>query len=681
MKKNKNDSIVMVLFSAMLGVIIFIMIYGVSIINPSNDAWLLSTGGDLTCPYLGWVKYRETEWRFPIGLIKGILEPEYACITYTDSIPLLAIFFKVIDMIVGLPEIFQYWGIWGVICFALGGVFGSLIIYEQTKSRVYGILGSLFFILSPLVLYRMYMHTALAGQWIILATIYLFLKKEMKPGKKAVLYSVACILAAYVHIYFIPMIVIILFADILRLVLCKRIKFLRGIGMFLIPIVSTLFFMWILGCFYQKGGEVSDAGLGYHSFNINGFINSTVIDQWWFGSKTKIFPGLPQIFGQYEGFAYLGAGVLLICIVCFPFFINKGVGELDKAELISLMFIFFCCAFFALSPTVSIGEKVLFVIPWPERIVKFLSIFRASGRLIWPAYYLVVIYAICALFNLIKDRKKTYIAMLVAMGIQIYDFSGILQAINQWYTQSFVYSSALKASCWKEELKEYEHVMFLGYQTYDNNIGVWAAKNGIGMNDFYMARKNEDKIQAEKSRQLENIRGNTEIDKTIYVFSQEANVWREASNLNYYLVDGYVIGIKGVLNGEDVTALIQKDSVEVWLSQNQFLSNGMDTEQGRVIYYGGVSIGPFIYLDEGEYEIVIEGKQFESATSDIFSFEIYNNTQSGIPFELSRNGDCMKIKFAVEQPIDDFQVRVYNIGDEGSEVVINKITIYKDRIL
>lgn len=681
MSKNKKDKIAIALISAIIGIFVFMIIYGTKIINPVNDDWLLSAGGDITCPYLGWVKYRETPWKFPIGLVQGVLEPDYACITYTDSIPLFAVIFKMIDTAIGLPDTFQYWGIWGMFCFEMGGAFGSLIIYEKTKSRVYSICGSLLFILSPLVIYRMYMHTALAGQWIVLAAIYIFSQNDITIWKKNIFYTIVCVLAALIHIYFIPMVVIILCADILRTLLRKRGRILHFIAMFLIPVCTTLFFMWGLGCFYQKGGELSDAGLGYHSFNINGLINSTVIDQWWFGQKTKVFHGLPQIFGQYEGFAYLGAGILLACGICVIFlFIRRTSYQISKKELIALLFLISCCILLALSPTVSIGERILFVIPWPAGIIKFLSIFRASGRLIWPVYYLIIIYTVCLLFRLMKNKRDSYIILFICLGIQIYDFSDILFAIHSQYTQNSVYASSLSSSCWQEELSTYDHVVFLGYQPYDNNIGVWAIKSGLGVNDFYMARKNEDTIEIWKDRQLENIRNNKDIDATIYVFSQEANIWRESNNLNYYLVDGYVIGIKGTLDCENAIALTKNESIEIQLGGNQFLTNGIDTAEGRVIYYGGVSIGPFIYLDKGQYRIKIQGSGFQNAAADVFSFEIYNNTQNGILFTLNQNENNMTIEFTLDSSIDDFQVRVYNNGSEDSEVVVNRIFIYKDNI-
>ena len=48
-----------VIFSAVLGAILFIAIYGVRILDPTYDEWLFA-GGDLTQHYIGWLYFRET---------------------------------------------------------------------------------------------------------------------------------------------------------------------------------------------------------------------------------------------------------------------------------------------------------------------------------------------------------------------------------------------------------------------------------------------------------------------------------------------------------------------------------------------------------------------------------------------------------------------------------------------
>lgn len=83
------------LLSGLIGAILFMLIYGVKILNPTYEDWLFE-GGDLTQHYLGWIFYRRSDWHFPLGLIDNILGNIKISVMYTDSLPLFAIFFKLL---------------------------------------------------------------------------------------------------------------------------------------------------------------------------------------------------------------------------------------------------------------------------------------------------------------------------------------------------------------------------------------------------------------------------------------------------------------------------------------------------------------------------------------------------------------------------------------------------------
>ena len=73
-----NKSYPAFLIGLIIGIVIFIAIYGFGVINPTNTEWLLHSDDlegsiDLTQHYMGWVFYRDTPWTFPLGLTEGIL--------------------------------------------------------------------------------------------------------------------------------------------------------------------------------------------------------------------------------------------------------------------------------------------------------------------------------------------------------------------------------------------------------------------------------------------------------------------------------------------------------------------------------------------------------------------------------------------------------------------------------
>ena len=107
--ERKNEYYALFLTGCLMGVLCFIAVYGVKILNPGYDAWLLNGDLDLMQHYIGFGHYRNSSWTFPIGLISTLSKPYPMSVIYTDSIPLIAVFFKILSPL--LPETFQYFGL------------------------------------------------------------------------------------------------------------------------------------------------------------------------------------------------------------------------------------------------------------------------------------------------------------------------------------------------------------------------------------------------------------------------------------------------------------------------------------------------------------------------------------------------------------------------------------------
>lgn len=104
-----------------IGLLLYLLMYGVERIIFTNVNWINNIGGDILQHYYGWQFYRDGDWQMPLGLTDGMSYPSSISMLYTDSIPLLAIFFKLFRNI--LPETFQYLGLYGLLyrrlcCFA-----------------------------------------------------------------------------------------------------------------------------------------------------------------------------------------------------------------------------------------------------------------------------------------------------------------------------------------------------------------------------------------------------------------------------------------------------------------------------------------------------------------------------------------------------------------------------------
>jgi len=537
------ESVCIFIVSGMIGVIIFLLTYDVQVLDVTNDSWLMQ-GGDITQHYLGWRFYRSSPWQLQFGLIEGILYPFKLSIIFTDSIPIFAVLFKILSPI--LPETFQYFGIWGVFSFFMTGGIASVVIKKFTKNKYICIIGSVFFSFSPFIFQRMYSHTALAGHWIILLAIAIWVYRSYFNSLKRQLLAwmfLLCI-GELVHIYYVPMIIIIMGGFYLHEFLeTKKIKNALIVG--ISSVVSALLILFLFGAF-GAGGGLSEGGLGYYSANLNALWNPIR------SGFSRIMPALAARDGQGEGFGYLGFG--MICMVTISLIVWIGMKIKQKRWLnqesisltISLTAVFAIFAILAVSPTITFNDKILFVIPYPQIIYSALSIFRASGRFIWPIGYLIMFCVIRYLCKLKRDTIKIAILSFFII-LQIYDISTIAMHCSSWIKNAETFNSLLISDKWGALTKEYKHIVFIPYENIKENLPLlysfayYASENNMTINYFYTARVNEAAVLEQMGNYLYEIENDSVGDDIIFVFLDKSAV---NTKLNIMELDGITIGVK-----------------------------------------------------------------------------------------------------------------------------------------
>lgn len=493
--QNRDNWKIAYILAMLLGAICFLGIYGWYVLNPLYTDWLL-LGGDLKQHYLGWEYYRRGAWTFPIGLTDQLAYPNATSVIFTDSIPLFAVSFKLINGF--LPEYFQYMGLWGLLSFMLQGLLTVMLLKEFRLTKVQALLTCPLLIVAPTVIEKMFRHTSLGGQWIILCALLLYVKHrdEYQDVKKTSMkWGLLGLLIASVHLYFLPMCGMILGGYIL----CsfgkeKRIAVkyvLPGIT-FMVGIVGNTF---LLGGFVSGNGGMGD-GLGECSFNLNGFFNAK--------GYSRFFPSLKMCYDwQYEGFAYLGLGAFILLAFSLMYIIAISIkrnNEIKKdyvlyggiAVLVAMGLIAF-----AASPKVTFGDKLLFEWPDIDIIIKYWSYFRSSGRIIWPVCYMLDILAIVGTVRFcdryVKSKQVGILILGMCVALQFVDLSERLSYQHDSFDQVVMYESTLENEIW-DKLQEYEgveHVVWAA-RYWDNSqimeLATYALKNHMTMNAFYFAR-------------------------------------------------------------------------------------------------------------------------------------------------------------------------------------------------
>ena len=531
--------------AALLGGIAFVLIYGIKILNPLYTDWLL-TGGDLSQHYLGWEFFRRSDWYFPLGLTDQLAYPLKTSVIYTDSIPIFAVFFKLFRSI--LPQQFQYFGIWGLLCFVLQGYYAAKILGERSSSKTVILAGSIFFIVSPIMVFRMYYHTALAAHWLILLAIYFYSKheKEYRDIFKPVMqWGILGILNGSIHLYFVPMCGAILLGYILCSIWKERkirIRFFYPGISFSVGLFLTVY---LLGGF-SSGADTGTNNLGLFSFNLNAFLNPMSYSTLLKNTSLWNWPFYTQ--GQYEGFSYLGMGIILLC-VCGIGLMMKNICRRKKPSVYQIMTVLMSIGLIALavSPTITWNDKLLLQLPYSSTLYKYWGIFGSSGRMAWPVVYFLMVFGITSIGNMKWKRKEIAgVVLILACMVQVVDLSGQLYKRHENYSEKVVYQSPLTGTVWDDIITsgEYKHVVWVTHNVDHNDViqvAIYAMRNDMTMGNFYFARGIDKRDIIEE--QLQNT-----AEDCVYVFLKsddtfEYEIYENYEDvLHFYPCGDYMIG-------------------------------------------------------------------------------------------------------------------------------------------
>lgn len=679
-KISEHSNLFVFFVGILIGAICFLSIYGFGVIKVTNVNWLMN-GEDLTQHYLGWVFYRKSDWSSIIGLVENMVYPGKVSIVFTDSIPILAIFFKILSPI--LPETFQYFGLWGLLCFMLQGGISSLIIKKYTENKLIPIVSSILFCMSSMLLQRMFIHSALAANWIILLALLIFVNRDKLKGsgKELLLWGLLVGLVPTIHMYYVPMVFCILFFYLISNYLDdKNIK--RFVFTFGMAIIICLAVMFILGGFYGTS-DYSQGGLGAYSANLNTLYNT------YFGALLTKQP--LYISEQWEGLGYLGAGFLLLLFLSIVSIVEEyKSGESIKVKIhrhkndivVFLMLLVFI--FFAISPVITFNDKVLFTIPYPKVILDILSIFRASGRFIWPVSYVIMIFTLRKVIKKYTAKVAAIIIILCCM-IQIYDFSTFISDKRTKFTQVSSYASVLQSSVWEDIAGQYEGIVFLNIKEEKSGLNLneqfpvriifdlaeYAIHNDMYLNDFHVSRSDKEQSGNNKLLYLEAIREGTVEANNIYIFAQNPYLYLKDSNLNFYYIDGIYIGLVEPLAygyvDQGIVAIDIKMGYDISLIDK---SNVKPTKSGYLFDKGGQSIGEIGFLPKGQYCIEIIGDTIRDLDIKL----LYQEQEIKLK-NLSKEQEVITFEFECDEDLEDVQVVISN--NSNTNPLVKAVKLYE----
>ena len=486
------------LFAAfILGGLLAVNIVGDLIFNPRLFNFMTA---DMLVHFIGWEFYRHDNWSWPLTYTSSLMYPVGTTMVYTDSIPLFAIILKLLRSY--LPEPFIWHGVWAIINNMLMFYSGSLLFRVLRKDNLLAFIGGLFMLLASPMLFRFYYHFSLASQWLLVFNFILLLKPEINYKADVCWQALLLFVACGIHPYIAFMNMGLAFALVYRLSIQYYLNrqtrlfwysLITSSAIFMVVFIgSAYFFGWFFG---KTQGEAY--GFGIFSSNVLSLLNPE------FGSL--LFKPLKVGDGQYEGFAYLGIGVILPLLFLLIFRFRSFILAKVKLLNLGLFIIIVIFTLIAFSNVLQIGI-ISINLPYSGHIF---SIFRASGRFIWILYYLVVIMTILAIYDNFINKKIAGLVLILFLGLQYADTMPLLNGIAQTHSSGKplnVWNADLKSDFWyKLKQKGIKHMVIISNNPQDvdalqqwwgdlNNFPViykfalLAALNGITINNMHLAR-------------------------------------------------------------------------------------------------------------------------------------------------------------------------------------------------
>ncbi len=202
---------------------------------------------------------------------------------------------------------------------------------------------------------------------------------------------------ALIHAYLLVMVLAIWSADLIQRCWLKQMGIVKALSYFFAGSVCIAIIMWAAG-YFMLGAGVGVGGFGVFRMNLLSLIDP---DDFF----SKLLPDQKGGSGDYEGFNYLGLGMLGLSLIA-AYELLRNVKTRPKARLSPTLtpILTICIGFFlyAISNHVAVGPHEIFSYDLPPIIGHFTNAFRASGRLFWPVYYVIYLGIFYLLFTRLR---------------------------------------------------------------------------------------------------------------------------------------------------------------------------------------------------------------------------------------------------------------------------------------
>lgn len=676
------------LTGALLGALIFLLLYGVRVLDPTSVDWILNNPSpDPAQHYLGWELFRRSPVHLPyIGANYNAVYPFRTSVLFTDSLSLAALLFKLLGGI--LPTRFQYFGWWGLFCYMMQGglaqaviariagvqpTFGcgdkskaaiAIIMSPGQTAKLWGsVLGAGVLVLFPALTMRTFAHEALAGTWLVLLALYLWLRSDelMSATRRAcLLWGLMGLLCAGIHLYYLPMVGLVLVGYAVRRALQKR-----GPAAVLLPIAAfcaaALAELFLLGAF-----AVNFAGYS------NGYLSGA--------DYLGLF--VPWLAQSWEQNVYMGLGAVLAVVLA----IFSVVCNARKAEkfftahhdwVVAGVVVLVLDLLAAGGNAITVGGKTLFTVPIPQFLMDFWAMFSSCARLAWVAGLLLAV-AACGLV-LRFWQKGVVPALMLAVCAVAQGWGQRGELFNRWtdyhyYGFSYENKTLLTDPTWEDIAAsgKYSHLAFASFDfEHDEfwDLVDFAADHGWTSNSFYMAHMDGNLAAVTLPGELNDLAADT-----LYAFIDEDELARNSFDLHYYRLDGILIGSVEPIDGleEDPAPEVPARTMDLTKSD---LINAHYADGSVGLETGGEMMTEEWTLFPGRYRVTLTGSGFDH--SYIYArYGLINEETYKLDIDFTGiDPNEMTFEFTAGEMLHYWRTAVHTLDD--ANVTVSSVTVEK----
>ena len=656
------------LTGALLGALVFLILYGVRVLDPTCVDWILNNPSpDPAQHYLGWVFYRRSGWHLPyLGANYSAIYPYRTSILYTDSIPLLAVLGKLLGG--ALPARFQYLGLWGLFCYAMQGGLAQALIARiggvrpgDTAKNWASVLGAGVLVLFPALNIRMFAHTALAANWLVLLALWLWLcaeRSENRPttAKLCLWWGILGLLCAGIHLYYLPMVGMVLVAACVQRALEKR-----GPAAVVLPIAgfcgAALAELFVLGAFAANFAGYS-----------NGYLSGADL-------ANLFVPGLGASWEQ-EIYAGLGTTIAVVLALAGLLVQHKQAGAFfrrHKNVVIAALVLLVLDAIAAMGNTVTFAGRTLFTVPIPQALMDFWAMFSSCARLAWLAGMLLAV-AACGL--VLRFWQGAAAAVLLALCAAAQGFGQRAELAKRFaaYHDAAYYENTtqLTAPAWEQLAAsgQFTHLAFASFDfEHDEfwDLAAFAADNGWTSNSFYMGHMDGNLAAVTLAGEM-----NALAPDTLYAFVDEDVLARNDFALHFYRLDGVLLGSVEPIDGLTEESADAAPARTMALEKSSVI-NGTADADGVVLSSGGELLTEAWMLFPGNYRVTLTGSGFDH--SYIYARHGLIN-QETYKMEVNFTGiapDEMVFEFSTGEPLYYWRTAVHALDDTPLTITAIKV--------